>query len=147
MDEAGLARFLGRAAEDISPGDRRGASLRIVGDRTIRRLNRRYRRKDGPTDVLAFPADAAPDDPWPEEEPRYLGDLVISIETAVRQAEENGHPLDAELRLLALHGLLHLFGYDHERDRGEMNRLEQLLRLRHGLMSPPAAVSGPSGAS
>ena len=72
--------------------------------------------------------------PWPPGEPGYLGDLVVSVDTAGRQASEGGRSLDAELRHLALHGLLHLFGYDHEVDRGEMARLERLLRLRHGLI-------------
>ena len=150
VDTAGLERFLEAIAEDISPGDARGASLRVVSDAAMRALNRTYRGKDQPTDVLAFPVSGPPADtrhdggnhrapellvdPWPREEPGYLGDLVVSVDTASRQAAERGRPLDAELRHLALHGLLHLFGYDHEADRGEMARLERLLRLRHGLI-------------
>lgn len=135
VDRGGLVGFLEQVAEEVAPGDRRGATLRIVSDRTIHRLNHRYRQTDRPTDVLAFPAD-----PHPGEEPPYLGDLVISAEMAARQAESRGRTLDCELRALAVHGLLHLFGYDHERDRGEMARLERLLRLRHGL--PEAGESG-----
>ncbi len=128
VDRRGLADFLEGVADDVAPGDRRGATVRIVPDEGIRLLNRCYRNRDGPTDVLAFPAD-----PFPPGEPPYLGDLVISAETAVRQARARGWPLHVELRTLALHGLLHLFGYDHERDHGEMARLERLLRRRHGL--------------
>ena len=144
VDAAGLAAFLVRVAEDAAPGDRRAATLRILSDRKMRELNRRFREKDRPTDVLAFPAGA------PEEggafggEPAYLGDLAVSAETAARQAAERGHPLETELRLLALHGVLHLLGWDHERDRGEMERLERLLRRRHGLA--PASAAGGSAA-
>lgn len=128
-----LAAFLERVAADAAPGDRRGATLRIVSDRKIRALNRRYREKDGATDVLAFPADPIPAELADEEEDAYLGDLVVSAETAARQAREAGVGLDHEIRVLAVHGYLHLLGYDHERDRGEMARLERVLRLRHGL--------------
>ena len=133
VDPAGLAAFLERVATDAAPGDRRAATLRLVSDRGIRALNRRFRDRDRPTDVLAFPADPAPWAFLPSEEPPYLGDLVVSAETAARQARAAGVALDVEIRTLALHGYLHLLGYDHERDRGEMARLERLLRLRHGL--------------
>ena len=134
VDRQGLSGFLTRVAEDVAPGDRRGATFRIVSDRGIRELNRRYRQKDRPTDVLAFPAGPLLS---PEDGPGYLGDVVVSAETALRQAERAGAGLDSELRTLAVHGLLHLLGYDHERDRGEMARLERLLRLRHGLAAGP----------
>ncbi len=133
VDPPALADFLARVAEDLAPGDRRGATLRIVSDRGIRELNRRYRDKDRATDVLAFPADPIPAELLREEEADYLGDLVVSAETAARQAREAGVQLDDEIRTLAVHGYLHLLGYDHERDRGEMVRLERVLRLRHGL--------------
>ena len=144
VDAAGLAAFLARVAEDAAPGDRRSATLRILSDRKMRELNRRFRESDRPTDVLAFPAEEADGDSFGGGggEPPYLGDLAVSAETAARQAAERGHPLETELRLLALHGVLHLLGWDHENDRGEMERLERLLRRRHGL-----AVSGVSGAS
>ena len=83
--------------------------------------------------MLAFPADPIPAELLREEEADYLGDLVVSAETAARQAREAGVQLDDEIRTLAVHGYLHLLGYDHERDRGEMVRLERVLRLRHGL--------------
>ena len=143
VDAAGLAAFLVRVAEDAAPGDRRAATLRILSDRKMRELNRRFREKDRPTDVLAFPA-GAPEEGAFGGEPAYLGDLAVSAETAARQAAERGHPLETELRLLALHGVLHLLGWDHERDRGEMERLERLLRRRHGLA--PASAAGGSAA-
>jgi probable rRNA maturation factor len=99
-------------------------TVAIVPDARVRALNRRYRRKDRPTDVLSFPSD----------EKGYLGDVVIATGVARRQATEAGHALATELRLLALHGLLHLLGYDHERDDGRMARLERRLRRRGGLV-------------
>ena len=132
VDRRPLAALLARVAAEVAPEDPRGATLRIVSDRDIRELNRRYRRLDRATDVLAFPASPPPPGVAPEEA-AYLGDLVISAETAARQAAAAGRPLGAELGALAVHGLLHLVGYDHERDRGEMVRLERLLCLRHGL--------------
>lgn len=141
VDAAGLAAFLSRVADDAAPGDRRSATLRVLSDRKMRELNRRFREKDRPTDVLAFPA-GAPDGGAFGGEPAYLGDLAVSAETAARQAAERGHPLETELRLLALHGVLHLLGWDHERDRGEMERLERLLRRRHGLARSSGAAGG-----
>ena len=99
----------------------------ITTDRRIRRLNRTWRGVDKATDVLSFPAG---DDPGPG---RHLGDVVISRETAARQARNEGHSLATELRVLALHGLLHLLGYDHERDSGRMARIERRLRRQGGL--------------
>ena len=153
MDSAGLAAFLARVAADTAPGDRRGATLRVLSDRRMRELNRRFRGTDAATDVLAFPAEsgdgdgagpvaAAGGDGFGEEP--YLGDLAVSAETAGRQAAARGETLDRELRVLALHGYLHLLGYDHETDRGEMERLERLLRRRHGL-APGAAARGTNG--
>ena len=133
VDPPALSAFLERIAADVAPGDRRGATLRIVSDRSIRELNRRYRHQDRATDVLAFPADRLPAGLLSEDEAAYLGDLVVSAETAARQARAAGVELGDEIRVLAVHGYLHLLGYDHERDRGEMARLERVLRLRHGL--------------
>ncbi len=134
VDPPALAVFLERVAADVAPGDPRGATLRIVSDRKIRELNRRFRDRDRATDVLAFPADPVPAEFLAGGEPEYLGDLVVSAETAARQAREAGVGLDDEIRVLAVHGYLHLLGYDHEQDRGEMMRLERVLRLRHGLV-------------
>lgn len=98
-------------------------TVAIVPDGRVRALNRRFRRKDGPTDVLSFPAD----------EPGQLGDVVIASGVARRQAVLAGHSLGTELRVLALHGLLHLLGYDHETDEGGMRRVERRLRRAGGL--------------
>ena len=108
--------------------------MALVPDARVRALNRQYRRKDAPTDVLSFPA----------EEPGQLGDVVIAVGVARGQAREAGHSLQTELRVLALHGLLHLLGYDHEHDDGQMARLERRLRrkggLREGLIERSAPV-------
>jgi len=95
----------------------------VCDDATIRALNRQFRGKDRPTDVLSFPADY----PQPEG-PTYLGDVAISLETAARQAAEAGTSVATELKTLVLHALVHLCGYDHETDGGEMRRLEGQLR-------------------
>jgi probable rRNA maturation factor len=98
-------------------------TVAIVPDARVHALNRQYRRQDAPTDVLSFPSG----------ERGYLGDVVIAASVARRQARAAGHSLQTELRVLALHGLLHLLGYDHERDNGRMSRLECRLRARGGL--------------
>ena len=102
-------------------------SVLLTGDAQMRRLNRQFRHKDKPTDVLSFPAPAL------AEEQGLAGDLAISVETAARQAQELGHSLSDELQILMLHGLLHLAGYDHENDTGQMARREAGLRRRLGL--------------
>jgi len=99
------------------------ATIAFVSDKKIRELNRQFRGVDKATDVLSFPADG------PDESD--LGDIAVSVDTAATQAKENGLKLDEEIAQLILHGLLHLSGYDHETDNGEMNRLE--LRLRRKL--------------
>ena len=98
-------------------------TVAIVSDARVRALNRQYRKKDKATDVLSFSS----------EERGFLGDVVIASGVAARQAREAGHSLATEVRVLALHGLLHLLGYDHERDDGRMARLERRLRKRGGL--------------
>jgi len=120
MRAPGLVGWLQSVAPSRARGD---VSIAIVPDARIRALNHRYRRKDSPTDVLSFPAD----------EPGTLGDIVIAAGVARRQAREAGHSLQTELRVLALHGLLHLLGYDHEHDDGRMARLERRLRAKGGL--------------
>jgi len=108
----------------IAPSRARGTvTVAIVSDARVRALNRQYRRKDKATDVLSFPSG----------ERGCLGDVVIAAGVAARQAREAGHTIATELRVLALHGLLHLLGYDHERDDGRMARLERRLRRRGGL--------------
>ena len=102
------------------PGSEVEVSVLFCGDRKMRTLNRHYRKKDSATDVLAFPAEA----------PGLLGDIVISIPYASRQARRRGEPASREIDRLLLHGLLHLSGYDHETDDGEMEALEKRLRLK-----------------
>ena len=116
----GLAAWLTAAAPARARGE---VSLALVDDAVVRDLNREYRDTDAATDVLSFPGD----------EPGFLGDIVIAAGVARRQAMEAGHAFGTEARVLALHGLLHLLGYDHERDRGTMARLESRLRRRAGL--------------
>jgi probable rRNA maturation factor len=99
-------------------------TVAFVSDKKIRELNRKFRSIDKATDVLSFPSGSADGD---------LGDIAISIETAIRQAKQNGLTLDGEIAQLMLHGLLHLSGYDHETDNGEMNRLELKLRKKLGI--------------
>ena len=99
------------------------ATIAFVSDRKIRELNRQFRGIDKATDVLSFPAGAS--------DALELGDIAISVDTAATQAKENGLKFEGEVAQLILHGLLHLSGYDHETDNGEMNRLE--LRLRRTL--------------
>ena len=119
-----LARFLREAEAAVRL--RGQVSVLLTTDRKIRALNRRFRGKDKATDVLSFPA--------PETVAgEVAGDLAISVPTARRQAREQEHALAAEIKVLILHGLLHLAGFDHERDEGEMARRERLLRGRLGL--------------
>jgi probable rRNA maturation factor len=102
----------------------------LTTDAAIRDLNRRFRGKDKATDVLSFPADAL-QSAKPVE--RVAGDIAISVETARRQATEQGHALTCELKVLILHGVLHLAGYNHESDAGQMQRRERDLRAQLGL--------------
>src|SRR5215472_4786340 len=114
-----LARFLGEARAAVRL--RGQVSVLLTTDRNIRRLNRQFRGKDKATDVLSFPAGVA-------GAGEFAGDLAVSVPTALRQAREQGHALGVEVKVLILHGLLHLAGFDHERDKGEMARRERLLR-------------------
>jgi len=109
-------------------------SVCLVSDAEMARMNEEYRRKKGPTDVLSFPASRTRRKSSRGEE-RFLGDIAIAPETARRYARRNGRALRDELRVLILHGVLHLMGYDHETDQGEMDRIEQRLRRRLGLAS------------
>lgn len=128
-----LVDLLSRTADDplLAPCSlplalgREGVSLsvRFVSDRQIRELNRRYREKDAPTDVLSFPGGGTP-------EGLHLGDLVIGVPTARRQATGLGHSFLREIRELVLHGILHLLGHDHEADGGTMDALELDMRRR-----------------
>jgi probable rRNA maturation factor len=107
-----------------------GVTVAFVSDRAMRELNRLWRHKRGTTDVLSFPAEQ---DQFEKREGVRLGDVVISVEQAARQAKENDLTFDQEIAQLILHGLLHLCGYDHSTDDGEMNRLELRLRRKLGI--------------
>jgi rRNA maturation RNase YbeY len=122
---------------NASGAGRSGLSILLVGDRFMRRLNRRYRRKDRTTDVLAFPSAVFPrlTSRASRLTPSSLGDVVISLPQAERQAARAGHPLDRELAVLVIHGTLHLLGYDHERSAREARRMarrESLVLRRLG---------------
>jgi probable rRNA maturation factor len=125
-----LARWLKR----IAPARARGTlSVAVVSDARVRALNQRYRGVDRSTDVLSFPASREPGSTRSEPRATSLGDIVIARGVARKQAREAGHSELTEWRVLALHGLLHLLGYDHERDAGRMRRVETRLRRRGGL--------------
>ncbi len=119
--EAGTRRLLPWLAPLVAAlaPEAGGLGVRFAGDRAMRLANRRFRGKDQTTDVLSFPGDES-----------YLGDILISIPTARRQATEAGHGVDREVKTLLLHGILHCLGHDHEADQGEMERLERRLRKR-----------------
>ena len=134
--ERALALFTTKARRAV--GVRGELSVRITSDAEMRELNRRFRRKNKTTDVLSFPS----------EMPKLAGDIAISADIAAGNAEQLGHPLETELKILILHGLLHLAGYDHETDNGEMEAketsLREMLKLptglierTHGRPSPP----------
>ncbi len=128
----GLGGWLATVAPSRAKGE---VSVAIASDALVRRLNRDFRGIDATTDVLSFPAQNDPQTPEPgvPSQHRLLGDIVIAAGVARRQAREAGHSLQAELRVLCLHGLLHLLGYDHETDNGTMARLERRLRRKGGL--------------
>jgi probable rRNA maturation factor len=138
VDIKPLGNFLGRVLESLRLRESE-VTVCLVSDAAMARLNRAFRGKRGPTDVLSFPANGAP----PKRRTRragkhragiapafYLGDIAISLETARRNARRFSRDLPEELRVLILHGVLHLAGYDHEIDRGRMERLEGRLRRR-----------------
>lgn len=126
--QPGLARWL----EATAPASARGTVTLVLADAAeLRRLNRAWRGINKTTDVLSFPTDRSA--PTPRGVPRHLGDIVIATGVARVQAAEARHAYATELRVLALHGLLHLLGYDHEADEGQMARLERRLRRKGGL--------------
>lgn len=119
LDTEAWSGFATRVLDAIGKKES-SATIAFVSDKRIRELNRQFRGIDRATDVLSFPA----------EEDSNLGDVAVSVETAVAQAKENGLSFENEVAQLILHGLLHLSGYDHETDNGEMNRLELKLRRK-----------------
>jgi probable rRNA maturation factor len=126
----GGAKGLGQWLARIAPKRARGSvTVAILSDTKVRALNRKYRGKDEPTDVLSFPAQTARGG----LQGPILGDIAISRGIAQKQSKLLRHSLAVEIRVLALHGLLHLLGYDHESDRGRMARAEARLRRKAGL--------------
>jgi probable rRNA maturation factor len=133
-----LESFLRRAKKELGLQEA-GLTVCLVSDVEIARLNETFRKKKGPTDVLSFPRGERRRPVRLRRGSKaiaaggYLGDIAISPATARRYAKKNGRNLSNELQVLILHGLLHLLGYDHETDRGEMDRVEGKLRKRLGL--------------
>jgi probable rRNA maturation factor len=133
-----LESFLRRVKNELGL-EEAGLTVRLVSDAEIARMNETFRKKKGPTDVLSFPMMARRRPVRLRRGSRtvkageYLGDIAISPATAQRYAKKNGRKLSSELQVLILHGVLHLLGYDHETDRGKMDRIEQKLRKRLGL--------------
>lgn len=121
IHQRALTLFATKAKRAV--GARGELSIRITSSAEMRKLNLRFRRKNQPTDVLSFPAGA----------PEFAGDIAISAEIAEANAGQLGHSIDTELKILILHGLLHLAGYDHETDAGEMQAKEARLRRRLNL--------------
>lgn len=121
FDEAEFSRFLDRLSRDVAR--RKPFAVMLAGDGSVRQANGRYRGKRASTDVLSFP----------DGEDGRLGDILISAARAERQAREQGHRVEDELKILVLHGLLHLLGYDHESDDGRMRRAEARWRRKFGL--------------
>jgi probable rRNA maturation factor len=116
-----VRRELGFATESVG--------IQLISDSAMARLNEKFRKKRGPTDVLSFPANGS----RPTKSTDYIGDIAISPETARRNARRFSRSLPAEMRILILHGMIHLAGFDHETDHGEMERLERRLRKRLGI--------------
>lgn len=121
FDEEPIRTFLALLHRDLA----RGSTFSVVvsSDEDVRRANLRFRGVGSTTDVLSFP----------DGEDGYLGDVLISASQAARQAAEHGHSLETEINTLALHGLLHLSGFDHQSDEGEMREAEERLRRAYGL--------------
>jgi probable rRNA maturation factor len=137
LNKRELARFAKLAIH--LAGAAGAVSILLADDERIRELNQQFRKKNKPTDVLSFPALAFPPDAWGDGHPqKQLGDLAISLDTAGRQAETFGHSLATEVKVLILHGILHLAGHDHERDDGEMAAIEG--RLRKELHLPATLI-------
>ncbi len=119
VDQPHLARLAQAILSSVGEASA-ALSLVLIGDRSMRRLNRQYRKKDRTTDVLAF---SMREGPGPSSS--LIGDVVISVPTAMRQAGRMGRSLDEELSTLLVHGILHLCGYDHERSEREAQRMQR----------------------
>jgi probable rRNA maturation factor len=139
IPSASLSRFLSRIRSELKLG-RRDVTICFVKEAEMAELNQTFRGKSKATDVLSFPAHPAEEDGAKRKVARdlghaanYLGDIAISPAVARANARRYGRDLDNELRILMLHGVLHLLGYDHETDHGEMDRVEARVRRRLGL--------------
>ncbi len=121
FDDGEVAKFVRRVGRDVGRG--REFAVVVASDAALRQANTQFRGKRSATDVLSFP----------DGEQDRLGDILISAYRAERQAREFGHRIEDELKLLVLHGLLHLVGYDHESDSGDMRRVERRWRRKYGL--------------
>ena len=138
LSAAALTRFVGRAQRSAQLLG--SVDVLLAGNPDLRALNRRFRKKNQPTDVLSFPAGDGPRN-------GFAGDIAISVDIAKQNAKRLGHTAAEEIKVLCLHGLLHLAGFDHERDEGQMARKERSLRRRLGLTSgltERAATTRPS---
>jgi len=129
LETALLSSFANSLFQAVSEADDKTAAIAFISDRRMKELNSFFRGKNSTTDILSFPHE--PDEF--DNDASNLGDIVISVEQAARQAEENGLTLENEIKQLILHGLLHLCGYDHETDNGEMNARELDLREELGI--------------
>ena len=142
LTELALGRFVSRARRAY--GLKGGVNVLLTTSSEMKSLNRRFRKKDKTTDVLSFPA-------APEIQKQLAGDIAISAEIATRNARLLGHSPSEEIKILVLHGILHLRGYDHECDNGEMQRREKRLRaklrLPQGLIERSAGHTGARDAS
>jgi probable rRNA maturation factor len=132
LSRLALARFANKAQRASGVGGE--VNILLTGNAEVQRLNRQFRKQDKPTDVLSFPSAQEPGMPTgtrqgtPLRPQAHGGDIAISLQKARAQAAEVGHDLLTEVKVLILHGMLHLAGHDHETDRGEMRKLEQSLR-------------------
>ncbi|MGO9126519.1 MAG: rRNA maturation RNase YbeY [Terriglobales bacterium] len=133
LSAAALARFVARARR--SAGLRGSVDVLLAGSPDLRALNRRFRGKNQPTDVLSFPLGSG-------SRNGFAGDIAISVDIAAQNARRLGHATAEEIKILCLHGLLHLAGFDHERDQGQMARKELSLRRRLGLVGGLTERSG-----
>jgi probable rRNA maturation factor len=140
VEIAPLGRFVERVRVELGfPAG--GVAVQLVSDAAMRRLNWTFRKKRGSTDVLSFPAQSQDTEVRNGRQRRsggngYVGDIAISPEMARRNARRDERSLPDELRILVLHGMIHLAGYDHETDRGQMQKVEATLRRRLGLLAP-----------
>jgi probable rRNA maturation factor len=124
-----LQKFYERVRQELQfPPE--SVTVQLISDDAMARLNQTFRKKRGPTDVLSFPSKRT----RPGENEKYVGDIAISPETARRNARRFSRALGVEMRVLILHGMIHLAGFDHESDDGEMDRLERRLRRRLGVV-------------